>query len=181
MNGAASIALDPAPSPWPGAAARGDGRVGVLALQGGFQAHLLWLRAGVEVRLPRDLEGLDALVLPGGESTTQGMLIERAGLRQPLDAFVRSGKPVFATCAGLILCARYGWLDVDVQRNAYGRQLDSFEAMSDDGKQRLVFIRAPRITRIGRNVEVLATLNKEPVLVRQRNVTGATYHPELAG
>jgi 5'-phosphate synthase pdxT subunit len=158
---------------------------GVLALQGGFGAHLEALRArgepAVEVRLPRHLSGLEALVLPGGESTTQAMLIERAGLRAPLEDFVRSGKRVLATCAGLILCARFGWLDVDVQRNAYGRQLDSFEATSDDGQHRLVFIRAPRITRIGPKVSVLATLKSEPVLVRQGNVTGATFHPELAG
>jgi 5'-phosphate synthase pdxT subunit len=156
---------------------------GVLALQGGFQAHLEALRArgeqAIEVRLPRHLDGVGQLVLPGGESTTQGMLIDRAGLRAPLEDFVRSGKPVLATCAGLILCARYGWLDVDVQRNAYGRQLDSFEATSDDGKHRLVFIRAPRITRVGAKVEVLATLKSEPVLVRQGNITGATFHPEL--
>jgi 5'-phosphate synthase pdxT subunit len=155
-------------------------RVGVLALQGGFQAHLEALGGrGVEVRLPKHLDGLDALVLPGGESTTQGMLIHRAGLRGALEDFVRSGKPVLATCAGLILCARYGWLDVDVQRNAYGRQLDSFEALSDDGAHHLVFIRAPRITRTGHKVEVLATLNGEPVLVRQGKLTGATFHPEL--
>jgi 5'-phosphate synthase pdxT subunit len=172
--------VNPAAAAIAGLASGRSGPVGVLALQGGFQAHLQWLGGGVEVRLPRDLEKLDALVLPGGESTTQGMLIDRAGLKKPLEDFVRSGKPVFATCAGLILCARYGWLDVDVERNAYGRQLDSFEALSDDGKQRLVFIRAPRITRVGAGVEVLATLNNEPVLVRQRNVTGATYHPELA-
>jgi 5'-phosphate synthase pdxT subunit len=159
-------------------------RVGVLALQGGFGAHLRALEKQghgvVEVRLPEQLAGLDALVLPGGESTTQRMLIERAaGLQPKLEAFVRSGKPVLATCAGLILCAHYGWLDVDVQRNAYGRQLDSFEATSDDGAHALVFIRAPRITRIGPNVKVLVTLKGEAVAVRAGNVTGATFHPEL--
>jgi 5'-phosphate synthase pdxT subunit len=160
-------------------------KVGVLALQGGFGAHLSALEAqgvrGVEVRLPRELEGLDALVLPGGESTTQAMLIERAGLRAPLNDFVCSGRRVVATCAGLILCAKYGWLDVDVKRNAYGRQLDSFEATSDDGAHHMVFIRAPRITRVGAQVKVLATLRGEPVLVRHANVTGATFHPELSG
>jgi 5'-phosphate synthase pdxT subunit len=164
-------------------AAQGE-RIGVLALQGGFGAHVESLRAQghavIEVRLPKHLDGLDALVLPGGESTTQHLLIERAKLRGPLEDFVRSGKPVLATCAGLILCARYHWLDVEVQRNAYGRQLDSFEALSDDGKHHLVFIRAPRITRSGPKVEVLATLYGEPVMVRQGNVTGATFHPELA-
>ncbi len=153
---------------------------GVLALQGGFGAHLRTLgSAGIEVRTPRDLEQVEALVLPGGESTTQTRLIELGGLFAPLETFVRSGKPVFATCAGLILCARYGWLDVTVRRNAYGRQVDSFEALDDSGTRRLVFIRAPRIERVGASVEVLATLRGEPVLVRQGNVTGACYHPEL--
>lgn len=153
---------------------------GVLALQGGFGAHLAALgAAGVEVRTAAELGQVDALVLPGGESTVQARLIERGGLRQALEQFVRSGKPVLATCAGLILCARYGWLDVSVQRNAYGRQVDSFEAMDDSGTRRLVFIRAPRIERVGEGVEVLATLKGEPVLVRQRNVTGACFHPEL--
>jgi len=153
---------------------------GVLALQGGFQAHLKALGPGaIEVRTPEDLAGVGSLVLPGGESTTQAKLIELGGLKGPLDAFVASGKPVLATCAGLILCARYGWLDVGVKRNAYGRQVDSFEAVDDSGTRKLVFIRAPRIERVGPSVEVLATLNGEPVLVRQGNVTGACYHPEL--
>jgi 5'-phosphate synthase pdxT subunit len=152
---------------------------GVLALQGGFGAHLRATN-GVEVREPRDLENIDALVLPGGESTTQHKLIELGGLREPLEQFVRSGKPVFATCAGLILCARYGWLDITVQRNAYGRQIDSFVALDDSGTRKLVFIRAPRIEKVGPQVEVLASYQGEPVLVRQGNVTGACYHPELA-
>ncbi len=158
-------------------------KVGVLALQGGFGAHRRALEkqghAVVEVRLPEHLPGLDALVFPGGESTTQRMLIERAGLQAGLDAFVHSGKPVLATCAGLIVCAHYRWLDVDVQRNAYGRQLESFEATSDDGQHPLIFIRAPRITRIGPDVKVLVTLKGEAVAVRSGNVTGATFHPEL--
>ncbi|MBL8956632.1 MAG: pyridoxal 5'-phosphate synthase glutaminase subunit PdxT [Myxococcaceae bacterium] len=154
---------------------------GVLALQGGFQAHLRALGpSALEVRTPEELARVDSLVLPGGESTTQGKLIELGGLKPALDGFVRSGKPVFATCAGLILCARYGWLDVDVKRNAYGRQADSFEALDDSGTRRLVFIRAPRIERVGPGVEVLASFNGEPVLVRQKNVTAACYHPELA-
>lgn len=156
---------------------------GVLSLQGGFQAHLTALRAlGImarEVRTPRDLNGVQLLVLPGGESTTQHQLIELGGLHGPLSEHVRSGKPVLATCAGLILCARYGWLDVEVERNAYGRQLDSFEARDDSGTRALVFIRAPRITRVGPDTQVLATLKGEPVLVRAGNVTGATFHPEL--
>jgi pyridoxal 5'-phosphate synthase pdxT subunit len=167
------------------------GVVGVLALQGGFEAHARALaRLGhgvVEVRAASDLDALDGLVLPGGESTTQLKLIARWGLGGPLEEFVRSGRPVLATCAGLILAARavtnpeqrcFGWLDVEVARNAWGRQLDSFEAVSDDGLP-LVFIRAPRIRGLGRDVECLARLAGEPILVRQKNVTGAAFHPEL--
>jgi 5'-phosphate synthase pdxT subunit len=154
---------------------------GVLALQGGFGAHLRSLGPGaIDVRSAAELERCDSLVLPGGESTTQAKLIELGGLKPALDAFVASGRPVFATCAGLILCARFGWLDVSVTRNAYGRQADSFEAMDDSGTRRLIFIRAPRIDRVGAGVEVLATWRGSPVLVRQRNVTGACYHPELS-
>ena len=154
---------------------------GVLSLQGGFQAHLRSLGPGaIEVRAPKDLERIDSLVLPGGESTTQHKLIELGALREPLERFVRSGKPVLATCAGLILCAQYGWLDVSVKRNGYGRQVESFEALDDSGTRKLVFIRAPRIERVGPADEVLATWRGEPVLVRQGNVTGACYHPELS-
>jgi pyridoxal 5'-phosphate synthase pdxT subunit len=164
---------------------------GVLALQGAFDAHARALRRlGVHVRLvrlPRDLDGLEGLVLPGGESTTHLRLIARFGLREGLDALVRRGVPVLATCAGLILAAArvtgpaqesFGWLDVDVARNAWGRQVDSFEAVDDAGEA-LIFIRAPRITRVGAGVEVLSTFEGEPVLVRQGNVVGATFHPEL--
>ena len=160
------------------------GQVGVLALQGDFDAHLKALhragRGAIEIRTPQDLARVHELILPGGESTTQHKLIELGGLRAPLEDFVRSGKPVFATCAGLILCARYGWLDVTVRRNAYGRHIESFECLDDSGTRRMIFIRAPRIERVGSDVEVLATLDGEPVLVRQHNVTGACYHPELA-
>lgn len=167
-------------------------RVGVLALQGGFAAHAQALRElGHEVREVRaavELSDLDGLVLPGGESTTQLRLLARHDLEQPLDAFVRGGRPVLCTCAGLILAARevrspsqpsFGWLDVVVERNAWGRQLDSFEARSDAGALPLVFIRAPRIIAVGARTQVLATLSGEPILVRQDNVTGATFHPEL--
>jgi 5'-phosphate synthase pdxT subunit len=167
--------------------------VGVLALQGGFAAHARALAAAGfaarPVRAAADLEGLAGLVLPGGESTTQLRLLARHGLEQPLRAFVAAGAPVLATCAGLILAAAaverpaqpsFGFLDVTVARNAWGRQLDSFEAVADDGETPLVFIRAPRIVRVGPEVRVLATLDGEPVLVRQGNVTGATFHPELS-
>jgi 5'-phosphate synthase pdxT subunit len=167
--------------------------VGVLALQGGFAAHAravheIGARA-VLVRRPADLDGAAALVLPGGESTAQLGLIDRAGLAAPLSAFVASGRPVLATCAGLILAAArvtqpeqasFGWIDVAVARNAWGRQVASFEAASDDGAHPLVFIRAPRIVEVGAGVLVLATFRGEPVLVRQGLVTGATFHPELS-
>jgi 5'-phosphate synthase pdxT subunit len=166
--------------------------VGVLALQGGFAAHAqavadLGARA-VLVRAPLDLVPADALVLPGGESTAQLRLIERAALAGPLRDFAASGRPVFATCAGLILAAAhvthpdqtsFGWIDVTVARNAWGRQIASFEAVSDDGALPLVFIRAPRIVGVGAGVEVLARFRGEPILVRQGSVTGATFHPEL--
>ncbi len=165
-------------------------RVGVLALQGGFAAHVAALRAlgheAVAARTADDLSAVDGLVIPGGESTTMWRQMERDGLHEVLDRFV--GRPVLATCAGLILVAHgvtdpvqpsLRWLDVDVRRNGYGRQLDSFEARSDDGDQPLVFIRAPRITRVGTAVDVLATHDGEPVLVRQGNLVAATFHPEL--
>lgn len=165
--------------------------VGVLALQGGFAAHGRALReAGLEAQEIRDARGLAAvggLVLPGGESTTQLRLIERHGLADALEAFVASGRPVLATCAGLILAARqvrpvqrsFGWLDVEVERNAYGRQLDSFEDVADGDGCPLVFIRAPRITAVAGSVAVLARWRGDPVLVRAGAVTGATFHPEL--
>lgn len=167
-------------------------RIGVLALQGGYAAHLRSLadlgHMAEEVRYAEQVPALDGLVLPGGESSTNILLMERFGLWQPLDEFARSGKPVFATCAGLILIARevenppqksFGWLDVTVSRNAWGRQVESFQAMADDGVTPLMFIRAPRITRVGPGVEVTATLDGEPIMVRQGNVHGATFHPEL--
>ena len=167
--------------------------IGVLALQGGFDAHARALQAaGLPARLVRtahDLDGLGGLILPGGESTAQLRLIGRGQLEGPLRSFAAAGKPILATCAGLILAARavrpaqpsLGWLDVTVDRNAYGRQLDSFEAKDDSGARRLVFIRAPRIIAVGAGVEVLARLGGEPVLVREGRVFGAAYHPELDG
>jgi 5'-phosphate synthase pdxT subunit len=183
--------------------------LGVLALQGAFARHAERLvERGHEVRLvrdARDFAGLGGLVLPGGESTVQLDLLARLELDEELARLVRSGRPILATCAGLILLAQrvvqpaqrsFGLLDVDVARNAYGRQLDSFEAESDEtwpaaasgagdvGSNEpsplpLVFIRAPRIERVGDHVEVLARHRGEPVLVREGNVTAATFHPEL--
>jgi 5'-phosphate synthase pdxT subunit len=161
--------------------------VGVLALQGGFSAHRRALAVAgidsVEVRDARGLVGLAGLVLPGGESTAMLTILRRRGMLEPLAAFGRGGVPVLATCAGLILAAHsaLSWLDLDVQRNAYGSQLDSFEARSDDGAVALVFIRAPRIETVGPGVEVLARHRGDPVLVRQGAVVGATFHPELSG
>jgi len=167
-------------------------KIGILALQGGYEAHANVLRAlgadAVLVKRPDDLVGLAGMVFPGGESSTMLKLIDWSGLWEPLDVFVRSGKPVLATCAGLILAARhvtgpeqrsFGWLDVDVARNAWGRQVESFEAQDDQGTTDLVFIRAPRITRVGLEVEVLATLRGEPVAVRAGAIVGASFHPEL--
>ncbi len=164
----------------------------MLAVQGGFAAHARVLgalgHAVREVRGPRDLAGLAGLVLPGGESTTQLRLLGVLGLDEPLVAFAASGRPILAPCAGLILVAArvsppeqrsLGLVDVTVERNAWGTQRDSFEGTDDTGRHPLVFIRAPRIASVGPSVEVLATLAGEAVLVRQGNVTGATFHPEL--
>lgn len=168
-------------------------RIGVLAVQGAFEAHARTLAACkhevVLVTAPRDFERLEGLVLPGGESTVQLSLIARLGLEPPLRALVQRGLPVLATCAGLILAAQrvrgpeqasFGWIDLTVQRNGYGRQLDSFEAKSDALQLPLVFIRAPRILEVGPGVEVLDYHRGEPVLVRELNLTCATFHPELS-
>lgn len=173
-------------------------RVGVLALQGAFALHRRVLErlgaAVTEVRVPRDLDDLEAVVLPGGESTTMSMLLESAGLWGPLGERLRAGLPVLGTCAGLILCARsitdgradqrsFGVLDVTVRRNAWGPQVDSFECPVDitgwDRPFPGVFIRAPRITGTGPGVEVLATVDGSPVLVRQGTAAATAFHPEL--
>ena len=166
----------------------------MLALQGGFAPHARAIErlghTAIEVRGGDELRGLSGLVLPGGESTAQLTLIDRFGLDQPLRAFVAAGHPVLATCAGLIVAAArvggppqrsLGFLDVEVTRNAWGRQVDSFEARDDADAFALLFIRAPRITAVGPEVQVLATFRGEPVLVRQGRVTGAAFHPELLG
>ncbi len=163
--------------------------VGVLALQGDFEAHCAVLAAlGAECRLvrtPDDLDGLDGLVLPGGESTTVSLGIEREGLAEPLRDLVRSGTPVLGTCAGLIVLDRdhLGLLDMRAERNAFGRQVRSFEADVDlDGVAdalRAVFIRAPWVAEAGDAVEVLAEIDGHPVAVRQGNVLAVAFHPEL--
>ena len=175
-------------------------RVGILALQGAVREHADAVRAlgaePVPVRLPRDLEGLDALILPGGESTTMRRLIERYGLRQPILAMASAGRPMLGTCAGMILLAARATddeepvlplLDVTVQRNAYGRQLDSHEAevsIPAIGDEPLhgVFIRAPVLAETGPEVEVLARDDDgRPIAVRQGRVLATAFHPELTG
>jgi 5'-phosphate synthase pdxT subunit len=165
-----------------------DPVVGVLAIQGDFEAHARALReVGAEprvVRTPGDLEGLDGLVIPGGESTTMTLGIEREGLAEPLRELVRSGRPVLGTCAGLIMLDRghLGLLDVTARRNAFGRQLHSFEAeleLNGLGPLRAVFIRAPWVDEHGDEVEVLAEIDGHPVAVRQGNILAVAFHPEL--
>jgi len=161
--------------------------VGVLALQGGFAAHARILRdlgAQVrEVRTPENLEGLDGLVMPGGESTTMTLGIEREGLSDPLREFAASGRPVFATCAGMIMLDRdhLGVLDVRCERNAFGRQVRSFEAdLELDGRTiHAVFIRAPWVAEAGPDVELPAEVDGHPVAARQGNVVAVAFHPEL--
>lgn len=182
------------------AAARRRPRIGVLALQGAVREHVRAIDEigadAVPVRLPADLEGLDALVLPGGESTTMRRLIDRYGLREPILAMARRGAPMLGTCAGMILLASHvndddspslGILDVTVERNAYGRQLDSFEADLEVpviGEEPLhgIFIRAPVVASTGPQVEVLARdPDGRPIAVRQGNVLATAFHPELTG
>jgi pyridoxal 5'-phosphate synthase pdxT subunit len=176
-------------------------KVGVLALQGAFREHRELLESldveAVEVRTPAHLGALDALILPGGESTTMSKLLDTSGVRAPLAELLADGLPVFGTCAGMILLARevvdgrpdqasFGAVNVAVRRNAYGRQRDSFEAdlVVDGligGPFPGVFIRAPRIESVSDDVEVLATHEDIPVLARQGRVWVASFHPELSG
>jgi 5'-phosphate synthase pdxT subunit len=166
--------------------------VGVLALQGDFEAHSKIVESlgaeAREVRVPAQLDGLDGLIIPGGESTTMTLGIEREGLAEPLREFVRSGKPTLGTCAGLIMLDRdhLGLLDVSARRNAFGRQRQSFEADLDvkgfnGGPLRAVFIRAPWVEETGQGVEVLAEIEGHPVAVRQNNMLAVAFHPEIAG
>jgi 5'-phosphate synthase pdxT subunit len=167
-------------------------RIGVLASQGDFAAHVRMLGElgadAVEVRSPTDLEDLDGLVVPGGESTTIGKAIERDGLEGPIKAHAARGRPVLGTCAGMIVCDadHLGLADVHARRNAFGRQLQSFEAELDlegIGTEPItaVFIRAPWIEECGPDVEVLASWGGHPVAVRQDNVLLCAFHPELTG
>jgi 5'-phosphate synthase pdxT subunit len=166
-------------------------RIGVLAIQGGFAAHLAILRElgaeASEVRAPADLEGLDGLAIPGGESTTIVKGIEAAGLEGAIRAHHEAGRPVFGTCAGMIVCdsEHLGLLDATARRNAFGRQLASFEVdleVEGIGAEplRAVFIRAPWIERRGPAVEVLASYDGHPVAVREGGVLACAFHPELS-
>ncbi|MBI4729901.1 MAG: pyridoxal 5'-phosphate synthase glutaminase subunit PdxT [Acidobacteria bacterium] len=170
-------------------------KIGVLALQGDFEDHRVALgRLGTDpvlVRTPDDLGGVDGLVIPGGESTTIGKLAVRRGLIEPIRARAASGMPVLGTCAGMILCARrvvdsdqpvLGLVDITVRRNAFGRQVDSFECDLDVGgvgRVRAVFIRAPWVESVGEGVEVLAERDGRPVAARQGRVLVTAFHPEL--
>jgi 5'-phosphate synthase pdxT subunit len=176
-------------------------RIGVLALQGAFGAHARVLTdlgaEAVEVRRPDQLEGIDGLVMPGGESTTMSMLLESSGLFDPIAERLADGLPVLGTCAGMILLAVevvdgrpdqrcFGAIDLTVRRNAYGRQIDSFETdleIAELGAPAFhaVFIRAPGVVRAGPGVDVLASWDDRPVLARQGAVTVAAFHPELSG
>jgi pyridoxal 5'-phosphate synthase pdxT subunit len=167
--------------------------VGVLALQGDFEAHCEILRglgAQVrEVRVPLDLEGLDGLVVPGGESTTMSLGIEREGLAAPLRALAEAGTPVLGTCAGMIMLDREHLRigDWTCRRNAFGRQIRSFEAdvrlpgVEPQRPLRAVFIRAPWVEAAGEEVEVLAAIDGHPIAVRQDNLLAIAFHPEIAG
>ncbi|MEW6225123.1 MAG: pyridoxal 5'-phosphate synthase glutaminase subunit PdxT [Chloroflexota bacterium] len=175
-------------------------RIGVLAVQGAFAEHVSVLRTigvePVEVRLPEHLDGVDGLVIPGGESTTMRRLIDRWGLRQPILDLAARGAPLFGTCAGMIVLAReivgdedpiLPLLDITVERNAFGRQLDSFETelavpVIGGTPVHAVFIRAPIVDRVGPDVDVMARLDDGRVVaVRERNVIATAFHPELAG
>lgn len=171
-------------------------KIGVLAIQGDFAAHARAIaRIGanaIEVRRANDFASLDGLIIPGGETTTMLKFIETEGIDAAIGDFARSGKPIFGTCAGAILLAREVYnpaqpslalIDIAVERNAYGRQVDSFiatvETTFEGGPLEAVFIRAPMIRRTGAGVKVIAHLSDEPVLVRDGNILAATFHPEL--
>jgi 5'-phosphate synthase pdxT subunit len=180
-------------------------RIGVLALQGDYERHIQRVRElgadAFAVRLPQEIEASDAVILPGGESTTIGKLMVRYGLDEAIKAAHKAGKPIYGTCAGMILLARrieedtqehggqptLGLLDVTVRRNAFGRQVESFEADlesdaitgKDDAPLRAVFIRAPVVTALGKGVKTLASYGGKVVFVRERNIIASAFHPEL--
>ena len=173
--------------------------VGVLSLQGDFKEHIKMMKdldaPATEIKFPRQLEDIDGLIIPGGESTTINKLMDKYGFKEKLKEFKGSGKPIFGTCAGLIILssgvsgkgACLGFIDVKVERNAYGRQIDSFEEMvsinfnhkPDPAGFRSVFIRAPKIVYTGKNVKVLSRSGDGILLAREKNILVCSFHPEL--
>jgi len=177
-----------------------DIRVGVLSLQGAFKEHIVKLKKcrvkTLEIRFPGQLAQVDGVIIPGGESTTINKLLKEYNFNEALDKFYKKGKPIFGTCAGLILIAKeiqgegkgLGYIDINVKRNAYGRQIDSFEEMiyinfdsvkKEERRFRSVFIRAPGILSTGRNVKIMAEFDGKAILVKDGNVMASTFHPEL--
>ena len=171
-----------------------DMRIGVLAIQGGYAAHERALQdagfATSQIKQPNDLKNIDGLVLPGGESSTQLKLLKKQALWEPLNNLVNGGLPVFATCAGVILCAdkvenprqeSFAWVPIHVIRNAYGAQGQSFchKFKWKNRQQQVYFIRAPQVVKVGDGVEIILQHNNMPTLLRYRNILLATFHPEL--
>ena len=165
-------------------------KIGILDVQGSVEEHAASVRRmgllPIFVKTVTDLEGLDGLIIPGGESTTIGMLCEMYGLKEAIIKAVRCGIAVYGTCAGAILLTKWGLLDIEVARNAYGRQTESFDTeieVPELGKKFVpaVFIRAPRFIRVGKGVKVLAEYKGEPVLVQQGNILASSFHPEMTG
>lgn len=166
-------------------------RIGILSLQGNFNIHCQKVLSAdleaVYVKNKKDFEKIDALILPGGESSTQINLIIKNKLYDVLQLFMNSNKKVFATCAGLILLSKniipnqksLETLDITVERNGWGAQIDSFESYSDINNYHMIFIRAPRIKKIGNNIDILDTYKGEPVFIRSNNIYASTFHPEL--
>lgn len=174
-------------------------KVGVISLQGAFKEHISRLKecgiSAEEVKFPEQIKDIDGLIIPGGESTTINKLLEKYKFKESLDKFYRDKKPIFGTCAGLILLAKniegegrgLGYVDIGVQRNAYGRQIESFEELLDicldnnqnGSKFKSIFIRAPKILNVGRKVRILGKFKEDIVLVRDNNVMASTFHPEL--
>lgn len=174
-------------------------KVGVLSLQGAFKEHISRLKecgiSAAEVKFPEQFKDIDGLIIPGGESTTINKLLEKYKFKESLDKFYRDKNPIFGTCAGLILLAKniegegrgLGYIDIDVQRNAYGRQIESFEELlyirldnnQNGGKFKSIFIRAPKILNVGKKVRILGKFKEDIVLVRDNNVMASTFHPEL--
>jgi 5'-phosphate synthase pdxT subunit len=170
--------------------------VGVLALQGAFREHINSIKKcganAQEIKFPQQLKNVDGLIIPGGESTTINKLIKKYNFKIYLDEFYKSGKAIYGTCAGLILIAKkvvnedfgLGYIDVEVERNSYGRQIDSFEEyvsleFNREKKFKAIFIRAPRIINAGPEVDILSKINNDIILARQKNILVSTFHPEL--